>query len=169
VRPSGALELEQGDPSEVALENARRKAVAVARPGEVVIGCDTIVALDGVIYGKPADSAEATRTLRALSGRTHEVVSGLVVIEQGREGSGPREQSAVAVTQVTFRSLSEQQVEAFVALGEWRDRSGGYAIQGASAALVREVRGGYENVVGLPLAELIDLRPDLLRARDAPG
>jgi septum formation protein len=163
VRVSGVAELDTGEPAELTLENARRKAAAVARPGELVIGCDTIVSLAGAVYGKPADADEAARTLRALSGRTHEVVSGLVVLDDGRE------QSAVARTDVTFRDLSEQQIDWYVALEEWRERAGGYAIQGAGAALVRGLRGGYENVVGLPLAELIDLRPDLLRARDVPA
>ena len=163
VRVSGVEELDTGDPDELTLANARRKAGAVARPGELVIGCDTIVALDGAVYGKPADAREAGRTLRALSGRTHQVVSGLVVLDDGSE------QSAVARTDVTFRDLSDHQIEWYVALEEWRERAGGYAIQGAGAALVRSVDGGYENVVGLPLAELIDLRPDLLRARDTPA
>ncbi len=163
VRASGVPELEQGEPAELTVENARRKASAVARPREVVVGCDTIVALDGVLYGKPADEAAAESTLRALSGRAHEVVSGLVVLDDGRE------RSAVARTEVEFRDLSDEQIAWYVALGEWRERAGGYAIQGAGAALVRGVRGGYENVVGLPLPELIDLRPDLLRARAAPG
>jgi septum formation protein len=169
VRASGVQELEHGDPGELTLANARRKASAVARPGEVVVGCDTIVALEGRVYGKPVDAGEAERTLRALSGRTHEVVSGLVVLSgdvsaqgAGEPGSAACEQSAVARTEVTFRELSREQLEWYVALGEWRDRAGAYAIQGAGAALVRGLRGGYENVVGLPLAELIDLCPSLL-------
>ena len=156
MRASGAQELQAGDPAELTLENARRKALAVAREGETVFGCDTIVALDGVVYGKPGDAGEAERTLRALSGRTHEVVSGLVVLEDGAE------RAAIARTDVTFRTISEEQIAWYVGLGEWRDRAGGYAIQGAGAALVRDLRGGYENVVGLPLAELIDLCPGLL-------
>jgi len=151
VRPSGADELAEGDPSEVALENARRKASAVG--GELVLGVDTLVALDGRIYGKPADDADAARTLRALTGRTHQVVSGLVL--------GDR--AAVAVTDVAFRDLDDAWIDWYVGTGEWRERAGGYAIQARGAALVREIRGDYLNVVGLPVATLLDLAPELLR------
>jgi septum formation protein len=150
VRPADVEEIEDGDAREVALENARRKAAAVE--GELVLAVDTMVSLDGRIYGKPADEAEAGETLRALAGRTHEVVSGLVV--------GDRE--VVAVTEVVFRDLGEDWIAWYVQSGEWRDRAGGYAIQGRGAALVREIRGDYLNVVGLPVAALLDLAPELL-------
>jgi septum formation protein len=152
VAPSDAEELESGDPVEVALENARRKALAV--PGERVLGVDTLVALDGAIYGKPRDERHAAETLRALAGRTHQVVSGLALT--------PGPQTAVAVTDVTFRALGEAWIDWYVATGEWRERAGGYAIQGRGAALVREIRGDYANVVGLPIAALLDLAPDLV-------
>jgi len=130
----------------------------VRREGEraVVLGCDTMVALDGVLYGKPPDVCAARATLRALSGRTHEVLSGLVLLLAGEE------RTALARTQVTFRRLQEGQIDWYLATGEWRGRAGGYAIQGAGAALVRTVSGDYENVVGLPLATLLDLYPELL-------
>jgi septum formation protein len=150
VRPADVEEIEDGDAREVALENARRKAAGVE--GELVLAVDTMVSLDGRIYGKPADEAEAGETLRALAGRTHEVVSGLVV--------GDRE--VVAVTEVVFRDLGEDWIAWYVQSGEWRDRAGGYAIQGRGAALVREIRGDYLNVVGLPVAALLDLAPELL-------
>jgi septum formation protein len=150
VRPSEAAEIEEGDPREVSLENARRKAAAVS--GELVLAVDTMVALDGRIYGKPADEQAARATLRELAGRTHEVVSGLVL--------GTRE--ATAVTRVSFRELDDGLVDWYVATGEWRDRAGGYAIQGRGAALVREIEGDYLNVVGLPVTALLDLAPDLL-------
>ncbi|HEX3511397.1 MAG TPA: Maf family protein [Solirubrobacteraceae bacterium] len=156
VRPSGAHEREQGDPAEISVANALAKARAVARAGETVIGCDTVVALDGAIYGKPPDGAAARRTLRALSGRTHEVVSGLAVLSDGAE------RTAIARSAVTFRELPPALLDWYVALGEWRERAGGYAIQGAGAALVTEVRGGFQNVVGLPLPELLDICPGLL-------
>jgi septum formation protein len=153
VRPSGAPELEEGDPEAVALANARRKAAACpAADGELVLGVDTLVALDGRIYGKPAAAADAAATLRALSGRTHEVVSGLV--------AGDRE--AVAVTEVTFRVLDDAWIDWYVGTGEWKERAGGYAIQGRGAALVRGIRGDYLNVVGLPVSALIDVLPGLL-------
>jgi len=153
VRPTGADELTEGDPREVALENARRKAAACeAAAGETVVAVDTLVALDGTIYGKPGDASEAGATLRALAGRTHLVVSGLV--------AGGAE--AVAVTRVTFRPLDDGWVGWYVATGEWRERAGGYAIQGRGAALVTGIEGDYLNVVGLPVAALLDLLPGLL-------
>jgi septum formation protein len=159
VRPSDVDELDRGDPGEVALENALRKARAVSRPdaGEIVLGCDTLVALNGTIYGKPADEAMARATLQALSGATHEVVSGLALL-----AGGEHERTAVARTKVTFRALGESMLDWYLATGEWRGRAGGYAIQGAGAALVRSVEGDYENVVGLPVATLLDMHPGLL-------
>jgi septum formation protein len=157
VRASGVPELLEGDAATLTLENARRKAAAVDRAeGEVVLGCDTVVALDGVIYGKPGDGEGARATLRALAGRTHEVVSGLVLLL----GEGQR--NAVARTEVCFRELDDALLDWYVGTGEWRERAGGYAIQGAGSALVRALRGGYENVVGLPVPELLDLAPHLL-------
>jgi septum formation protein len=144
----------------VALENALRKARAARELGgqpELVIGCDTIVALDGRIYGKPADEREAAATIAALAGRTQEVISGLAVL------LGEEERTALAVTAVTFEALDEARVAAYVATGEWRERSGGYAIQGAGAALVASIEGEVENVVGLPLEPLLALCPELRR------
>ena len=152
VRPTGAEELAHGDPQEVAVENARRKAAAV--DGDAVLGVDTLVALDGEIYGKPRDEDHARDTLRALAGRTHEVVSGVAV--------GPEMRTAVAVTEVVFRELDDAWLDWYVQTGEWRGRAGGYAIQGRGAALVREIRGDYLNVVGLPVPALLDLLPNLL-------
>jgi septum formation protein len=164
VRPSGVEELDHGEPAEVALENALRKARAARRPGrsELVLGCDTLVALDGVIYGKPEDEAAARRTLSALAGATHEVVSGVALLSTG-DGAEPPLTVAVR-TAVTFRELDSTLMDWYVATGEWQGRSGGYAIQGAGAALVRRVEGEVENVVGLPLATLLDIYPELLRS-----
>jgi septum formation protein len=134
----------------VAKENARRKAAAV--DGELVLGVDTVVALDGRIYGKPGDEDVAGATLRALSGRTHEVVSGLAI---GAEVTS-------AVTRVTFRTVTEPLLQWYVETGEWRDRAGGYAIQGRGAALVTAIDGDYLNVVGLPVAQLLARMPGLL-------
>ncbi|HMD56007.1 MAG TPA: nucleoside triphosphate pyrophosphatase [Solirubrobacteraceae bacterium] len=158
VRVSSVPETHEGDPARVTVQNARRKAVAVRRETahEAILGCDTAVALEGALYGKPADATAALATLRALAGRTHEVVSGLVLL------LAEEERTAVAHTAVTFRELDEELLAWYVSMGEWRGRAGGYAIQGAGAALVRAVRGGYENVVGLPLPELLDLCPRLL-------
>jgi septum formation protein len=148
VRPSDAPELSEGDPHVVALENARRKhAATVAAPGEHVLAVDTVVALDGAIHGKPADPEQARATLQTLSGRTHEVVSGIVLDDR----------ATIAVTSVTFRTLDDELLDWYVGTGEWRERAGGYAIQGRGAALVRGIEGDYLNVVGLPVAALLDL------------
>jgi septum formation protein len=159
VRPSDAPELEQGEPRALALENALRKARAARLPGraEAVIGCDTVVVLDGTVYGKPADEMQARATLSALSGATHEVLSGLALLLPGEE------RTALARTAVTFRALEPDELDSYVATGEWRERSGGYAIQRAGATLVRAVEGDIENVVGLPLASLLSIYPELLR------
>jgi septum formation protein len=149
----------------VAVENALRKARAASLAGdgapEVVLGCDTIVVLDGVIYGKPPDASAARRTLSALGGRTHEVLSGLAVLSPG-EGSRIVERTAVARTRVSFRALDAELLDWYVATGEWRGRSGGYAIQGAGSKLALAVEGEEENVVGLPVAALLELCPELL-------
>lgn len=159
VRAARVRELERGEPAQVALHNARAKARAASTAGarEIVIGCDTIVSLHGVIYGKPDDEAAARRTLEALSGATHEVLSGLVLLSAGEE------RSAVARTAVSFRRLEQRLLEWYLATGEWRGRSGAYAIQKAGAVLVRSIEGECENVVGLPLATLLDLYPELLQ------
>jgi len=163
VRVSGADELEQSDdPPSLAVENARRKARAALRPGaaESVLGCDTIVVLDGVVYGKPVDQAAARVTLSALGGRTHEVISGLALLIASGQGE-PLERTARARTRVTFREIDEQLLDAYVATEEWRGRSGGYAIQGAGAKLAIAIDGEEENVVGLPLGPLAKLYPEL--------
>lgn len=162
IRVSDASELEQGeDPAAVAVENALRKARAVQRPGarEAVLACDTIVVLDGVIYGKPPDPAAARETVAALGGRTHEVISGLALLLPEEQGSLP-ERTAVARTRVTFRQIDRELLEWYVGTEEWRGRSGAYAIQGQGAVLALAVDGEVENVVGLPLAKLRELYPE---------
>jgi septum formation protein len=146
-----------GDPLGVAQENARRKARAVE--GELVVGADTVVALDERILPKPRDAGQARDWLRALSGRTHRVVGGLCVVRAGRE------QVVAEITEVTFRELAEGDVAWYVASGEWEGKAGGYAIQGRGAALVERIVGDYLNVVGLPLPALLRLVPDLLQMR----
>jgi septum formation protein len=160
---SDASEIEQGeDPAQVAVENALRKARAARLPGvaEAVLGCDTIVVLDGVIYGKPRDETGARATLTALGGRTHEVISGMaLLLADGRAGT--IERTAVARTSVTFCAIDDELLDWYVATQEWRGRSGGYAIQGAGATLALVLDGEVENVVGLPLSTLLDLYPEL--------
>jgi septum formation protein len=164
IRVSDAIELEQGaDPAAVAVENALRKVRGAQRPGadEAVLGCDTIVVLDGLIYGKPADAPAARETLTALGGRTHEVISGLALLIAD-ERFELVERTAVARTRVTFREIDPELLDWYVGTEEWRGRSGGYAIQGAGAALALAVDGEEENVVGLPLGTLRALYPELL-------
>ncbi len=146
-------ELGGGDPRTLVAENARRKARAVEGPR--VLGVDTAVVLDGRTFGKPRDEGEAETFLRRLSGRTHEVMSGICL----RAGSAERRE--VAVTRVRFRFLERPDIDWYLASGEWRERAGGYAIQGRGAALVAEIEGDYWNVVGLPVAALVGLAPDL--------
>jgi septum formation protein len=154
--PAGVEELEAGPPHEVAAENAYRKAAAIAAPGAVVLGVDTVVALGSRIYGKPADADEARETMLALGGRRHTVLSGVCVLADGR----PR--TAVASTAVEFRALDAALIDWYLAIDEWRDRAGGYAIQGRGAALVAAIEGDYTNVVGLPVPTLLELVPSLL-------
>lgn len=151
-------EREQGPPEEVALHNARLKAQAVAaqRPDDLVLAVDTVVCLDGRLYGKPGSEAEARQTLSALSGRRHEVISGLCLVEQGQRVAG------TATTAVRFRPLEERLIAWYLKSEEWRERAGAYAIQGRGAALVEGIEGDYLNVVGLPLATLLGLAPQLL-------
>jgi septum formation protein len=157
VRPADVPELEAGVAEDVALANARAKALAVtAQPGEVVLGVDTVVATDQGIWGKPADEDDARATLRHLAGRAHRVVSAVVLAGDGAV------RSALDTTIVTFRELDPPTIEWYVAAGEWRGRAGGYAVQGRGGALVRRIEGDYLNVVGLPVAALLDLWPDLL-------
>ncbi|HEX7297370.1 MAG TPA: Maf family protein [Solirubrobacteraceae bacterium] len=158
-RPTDVVEEEAGVPEAVAGENAVRKAMAArAEEGEVVLGVDTVVATGTEIWGKPADADAAAETLRRLSGRAHLVVSGVALLRPGDEV-----QTATAVTQVAFRPLDDALVDWYVATGEWQGRAGGYAIQGRGAALVQGIQGDYSNVVGLPVATLLDLWPGLLR------
>jgi septum formation protein len=156
VEVPGVEELEEGDPRAVVRENALRKARAVA--GGPVLAADTAVVVDRHILGKPSDCDEAERFLRTLSGRAHEVMSGLAL----RDEDGT-ERTDVAITEVRFRTLDQADLDWYLATEEWRGRAGGYAIQGKGAALVEAIDGDYWNVVGLPVPALLNLAPDLLR------
>jgi MAF protein len=172
---SGVDELSGGDPEFEVLENARLKARAVASvpggapagevyvlgtppdtpTGRVVIACDTDVVLDGKALGKPQGEVEARRYLDRMSGRPHEVLSGLVILE------GEEERSGLERTSVFFKELSEDEKDRYVSFGEWEGRSGGYAIQTLGSTLVERVEGSVSNVVGLPVGLLIELAPEL--------
>lgn len=158
---SGAEELAEGDPAELAVENARRKArVVQAELGDesaLVIGADTLVVLDGRPLGKPTDAGQAREWLGELAGRDHEVHGGLALY-----GPAVRERSGHAVTAVRFRELTTTEIDSYVATNEWRERAGGYAIQGRGAALVEAIAGDYFNVVGLPVSLLAVLAPELI-------
>jgi septum formation protein len=129
------------------------------RPGETILGVDTVVALDGEIFGKPASAEAAVETLKRLSGRTHEVVSGLALLAPANP------QVVHEVTTVTFRALPDDLIRRYVKTGEWSGRAGGYAIQEQGGALVRAISGDYLNVVGLPVGKLLDLDLSLILRR----
>jgi len=181
----GVEELSSGDPEQLVVENARRKAYAASRAGgavggptpeealataggggspaatgparraALVIACDTDVVLDGEVLGKPGDAGEAREYLERMSGRAHEVMSGLIVLDGGEERSG------VEKSTVVFKQLSEAEKERYVRFGEWEGRSGGYAIQTLGSTLVERLEGSVSNVVGLPVGLLADLAPQL--------
>jgi septum formation protein len=150
VRPADVDEETEGEPAEIAVRNARRKAAAV--PGEVVLGADTVVALDGEILGKPRDAAQAREYVGRLNGRTHEVVGGIALARGGEIVA-----TAVETTRVTFHEMDDATLDRYVATGEWEGRAGGYAIQGAGGSLVAFVDGDYLNVVGLAISRVKEL------------
>jgi septum formation protein len=127
---------------------AREKALAIAsqRPQDVVLGADTVVVVDRQLLGKPSDAKDAARMLRMLSGRKHEVITGVCVVVRG--------QSKVAseTTRVTMSGLSDKDVAEYVASGEPMDKAGAYAIQGIASRWIPSIEGDYSNVVGLPVA-----------------
>ncbi len=157
-------ELTDGVPEEVVVENARRKAAAGRQAGEgpLTLGVDTEVILAGRLLGKASDQTEARRHLEALSGRTHTVLSGLVLYGASPPDAEPAERAGVARSEVTFRELDETTLETYLASGEWRDRAGAYAIQGLGSILIERVEGDFSNVVGLPVTLLLALAPELL-------
>lgn len=137
-------------PAAHALRLARAKAVAVAarQPGAVVLAADTVVACGRRILPKGTDEATARRCLMLLSGRRHRVLGGVAVAAPGGEV-----RTRLVTTIVAFKRLTEAEIDAYLASGEWRDKAGAYAIQGRAARFVRFLSGSYSNVVGLPLYE----------------
>jgi len=123
----------------------KARAIAARHPDEAILAADTTVAIDGAMLAKPADDADAARMLGLLSGRTHDVLTGVVLVRTGRESS------AVVGTRVRFRPLTAAEIDWYVASGEPRDKAGAYGVQGLAARFVASVDGSYSNVVGLPI------------------
>lgn len=141
-------------PEKIATGHALAKARDIASrqsADTIVIGADTIVVLDGEVFGKPRDAAEAKVMLENLSGRRHQVMTGVAVVKGGRE------LCACPVTQVHMKRLSATQIASYLDSGEPFDKAGAYGIQGLGALLVEKIDGCYFNVVGLPLLTLADL------------
>lgn len=156
--------IETNVPEEVVQELARQKCEDVAgRLGGsgIFLGADTIVAVHGKILGKPADEEQARRMLLELQGETHQVYTGVTLIWQG-DGRILREETFCEKTDVTFYPMSDDEIRGYVHTGEPMDKAGAYGIQGKSAVFVREIRGDYNNVVGLPVAAVYQ------RLKDAP-
>lgn len=153
--PSHADELPAGSrsPDVLVAENARRKAEEVSSrfPGRVVLGADTMVVLDGQALGKPKDRTDAKRMLRALSGRVHQVMTGVCVTD------GEKTETALSVTSVTFRTLDDALIDRYAASGECDDKAGAYGIQGKGCVLVERLEGDYFGVVGLPVCTVDEI------------
>lgn len=146
------------------LAQAKAAAVAARRPGTLVLAADTTVVRDGTILGKPVDDAEALRMLSSLVGRTHQVLTAVALagLRTGSTGGAPA--LHVEETRVHLRQATPAELAWYVATGEPRDKAGAYAIQGRGGFLVDRIEGSYSNVVGLPLAETVEL----LAAADFP-
>jgi len=158
-----------GEPAEDYVRRvAREKAGAgllhvVGNPSAVVLGSDTEVVLDGEVFGKPVDDADAARMLRLLSGRTHQVISAVSLV------SPSRERQLVSLSEVTFAELTPAQIDAYVASGEPHGRAGAYAIQGLAEAFTVKLSGSYSGVMGLPLFETATLLREFGLLDDSPS
>lgn len=168
------------DPEEAVKKLAERKAGAVVQEVlalnpvglGIVIGADTMVVLDGEMLGKPYSADHAREMLRKLSGRTHQVITGvsvwMLLLNETEEKGGDGNVSIgfrtfTETSQVTFKELADEDINAYVATGETIDKAGAYGIQGKGAALVEKYEGDYNNIVGLPVDKLLESFPDLLR------
>jgi len=159
--------VERMEPGALVEELAKRKARAVAEglTGEaLVIGADTVVALDGEILGKPKSEADAFRMLKALQGRTHQVYTGVALIDWNTKDFESK--SFAECTDVTMYPMSDEEIYAYIDTKEPMDKAGAYGIQGRAAIYVREIRGDYNNVVGLPIARLYQEMKERMEERN---
>ena len=140
-------------PSQLAQAAAYFKAKSVweDHPDRIVLAADTIVAADGQIYGKPIDQADARRILTALSGKRQAVITGVAILFPDDQMQTPRRMIASETTYVTFKQLSSQEIEKYIASGQWKDKAGAYGIQGGASSFVTGLRGPLDNVIGLPV------------------
>ena len=157
VKPADVDEraIEYKSPRELAMKAAYQKVLSKASeltPSSILVGCDTIVVLDGTVFGKPANADEALQMLRTLSGRRHRVISGVAV-----KATPSSVLLDVEESYITFRELSEREIREYVESGEPMDKAGAYAIQGGARAFVEKIEGDYWNVVGLPIHKLLDM------------
>ena len=152
---------EKLSPEETVKELAERKALSVLEKNEnsVVLGCDTVVALGDEILGKPSDREDAFKMIKALSGKTHRVCTGVCIADKDKTNT------FVSVAEVEFYELSDETAESYVATGECDDKAGAYGIQGGAALFVTGIRGDYFNVVGLPVCRLGQILKDLEEVR----
>ena len=139
---------------------ARRKGEAVLAqcPDRPIIAADSVVSIDGMILGKPKDDEDAKATLRRLSGRTHQLITGVCLLAEGKTDVFHQ------ITKVTFYPLTEEEIAEYVSLGESRGRAGSYGIEGIGVVLVQSIEGDYSNIVGLPVAETIRRLNQLLQS-----
>ena len=153
VMPSDAQEITtKTAPNEVVMELASIKAKDIYKKSEkqsMIVGADTVVAYQGQILGKPTDEADAKRMLTMLSGQTHEVYTGVCVIEDGKTKTFYEE------TKVTFYEISDEQIDYYIKTGEPMDKAGSYGIQGKAAVFIKGIEGDYYNVEGFPIARFL--------------
>ena len=142
------------DPKEGVQKLALGKALAAVQQPGLYLGSDTVVVLDGVVMGKPSDEQDAFRMLRSLSGRTHEVCTGVALVTVGEDGTVEHTETFVEATEVTFFELTDEVIDRYIRTGEPMDKAGAYGIQGLGRVLVEGIRGDYETVVGLPAARV---------------
>ena len=155
IIPAKGEEKDEGYPNveslvkALATQKAREVAALDIARGKAVLGADTVVAQDGEVLGKPKDEADAARMLKSLSGRTHEVYTGVCISYPAGEGLSRAERVAAACTKVVFETLTEAQIQAYIQTGSPMDKAGAYGIQ--DGGLVKEIDGSFSNVVGLPV------------------